>query len=138
MISAVSNPKPNFQIGVPPSSSNPQVLPGGNPFQPRITFTQSIQVMELDLIVTSPVITFAAQVGTTVLNSTVVPLPDGTYDYVIVVPPSLTATAVTQVLLRIVPTATTNITGFSIQGCTSKCGILKRIISYLRWINVFG
>ena len=75
--------------------------------------------MQLDFVVTSPVVSFIARIGTntTVLNSTVVALPDGTYDYVIIVPASLT-TPVTRVSVVITNTAPTNITGFTIQGCT--------------------
>ena len=119
LIATVSNPKTYFQQGLQISSSNPQVFPTGSPIQPTITFTQSIQVMQLDFIVTSPVVSFIARIGTniTVLNSTVVALPDGTYDYVIIVPASLTA-PVTRISVVITNTAPTNITGFSIEGCT--------------------
>ena len=75
--------------------------------------------MQLDFIVTSPVVTFTAQIGTSTitLNSTMTALPDGTYDYTIIVPPSLTS-AVTRVGVRMSNTATTNIVGFTIEGCT--------------------
>jgi hypothetical protein len=83
--------------------------------------------MQLDFIVTSPVVSFIARIGTntTVLNSTVVTLPDGTYDYVIIVPASLT-TPVTRVSVVITNTAPTNITGFTIEGCTGKSTISER------------
>ncbi len=126
MISTVSNPKTYFQQGLQISSSNPQVFPTGSPIQSTITFTHLIRIIQLSFIVTSPVVSFIARIGTntTVLNSTVVALADGTYDYVIIVPPSL-ITPVTSVSVVITNTAPTNITEFAIQCCIGNSFISK-------------
>ena len=117
-ISTIKPSYPYFNQTLQISPSNPQVFNVGSVIQPVITFSQTIQVMQLDFIVTSPVVNFIATIGTntTKLNATVITLPDGTYDYVIIVPASL-QTPVTKVTIVIRNTATTNITGFTIEGC---------------------
>jgi hypothetical protein len=119
LISSVSSGSIYFTKGRQISPTNPITLPNGTSIQATIFFPQGYQVMQLTLTTSEPINSFIARIGTinTVLNASLVSTDNGSYEYVIVVPPALTQ-PVTKVAVVITILQTTNITGFTIEACT--------------------
>ncbi len=119
LISSVSPASSNFTKGRQISPTNPITLPVGKSIQSTITFAQGYQVMQLNLVTSEPVTFFKVRIGTntTVLTASLVSTANGSYQYVVIVPPALTQ-PVTQVAVVISISQTTNITGFTLEACT--------------------
>jgi hypothetical protein len=131
LISSVSPASSNFTQGRQISPTNPITLPVGKSIQSTITFAQTYQVMQLNLVTSEPVTFFKVRIGTntTVLNASLVSTANGSYQYVVIVPPALTQ-PVTQVAIVISISQTTNITGFTIDACTGNSFVLMNEISF--------
>ncbi len=130
LISSVSPPSSDFTKGRQISPTNPITLSAGKSTQANaiIYFFQRYQVMELSLITLQTINSFRVLIGTntTVLTASLVSTTDGSYQYVITVPPALTQPA-KRVAAVISISETTNITGFTIKACTGNSFFLVNI-----------
>ncbi len=119
LITFVSPAASNFTQGREISPTNPITLTVGNSIQSTIHFLAAYQIKQLNLITSKPINSFNASIGTnpTVLTATLNSTANGSYKYVIVIPPALDQ-RVTQIAVVITISQTTNITGFTIEACT--------------------